>query len=411
MFNIIPSDDRFFIYDNNNNPVFSLFNKKNAEDIVAIINNDINEEISHIWDNVSKARPNEHFLVIDGSSILATAYYGTLPKSILYAKTEADEKAHYSDLLHTSTGVYTNAVYTMLKSIFKIINNQKPTHIVVAFDKSRETTFRRKMYAEYKNNRKPTPEPLKSQMKLMQDILDTIGIKTLISDEYEADDLAGSVIEKFKSSIPMEFMTKDHDYLQLTDENAKAWMVQTSKENAELLWDKYGDENKSYIEANLPDKVINFTRDITLAEVGVYPEQIIDYKAIAGDSSDNIPGVKGVGPKTAIALLKAYQTLDGIYMAIDECKNDINSEKALAAHWKNSLGIKRSPIKMFKEQRNMAYLSRDLATIRTNVDIPYSLDDFKVNIDMQKLKNVLETYEFGSLFDNDIIGWNQLLID
>ncbi len=406
MFSIIPSDNRFFIYDNNNNPVFSLFNKKNAEDIIAIINNDINEEISHIWDKVSS---NEHFLVIDGSSILATAYYGTLPKSILYAKTEADEKAHYSDLLHTSTGIYTNAVYTMLKSIFKIINNQKPTHIVVAFDKSRETTFRRKMYAEYKNNRKPTPEPLKSQMKLMQDILDTIGIKTLISDEFEADDLAGSVIEKFKSSIPMEFMTKDHDYLQLTDKNAKAWMVQTSKENTELLWDKYGDENKSYIEANLPDKVIDFTEDITLAEIGVSPEQIVDYKAIAGDSSDNIPGVKGVGPKTAIALLGKYQTLDRIYAVIDACKSDISAEKKLAAYWKNTLGIKRSPIKMFKEQRDMAYLSRDLATIRTNVDIPYSLDDFKINIDMSKLKDVLETYEFGSLFDNDIIGWNQLL--
>lgn len=367
--------------------------------------------VENFWDEPavnSSKNNNENFLVIDGSSMLATAYYGTLPKSILYAKTEDEEKLHYSEILHTSKGEYTNAVFTMLKIILKIINEQKPSHIVVAFDKSRETTFRRKMYAEYKNNRKPTPEPLKSQMKLMQDILDTIGIKTLISDEYEADDLAGSVVCKFKDEMPMIFMTKDHDYLQLIDNNVTAWMVQTSKENAMLLWAKYGDD-KSYIDLNLPDKVMPFSENVVLGEDGVYPDQIVDLKAIAGDSSDNIPGIKGVGPITTTVLLKGYGTLEGIYAAIDECENDDAKEKELVNSWKKFLGIKRSPLKAFKEQRDMAFLCKDLATIRTDIEIPYALDDFKVNIDLVELKRVLEQYEFGSMFDeNGHIGWNQL---
>lgn len=368
------------------------------------INNDF-------WDkpatNAAAKNNNENFLVIDGSSMLATAYYGTLPKSILYAKTEDEEKLHYSEILHTSKGEYTNAVFTMLKIILKIINEQKPSHVVVAFDKSRDT-FRRKLYADYKANRKEKPAPLKEQFILMQEILNAIGIKTLISDEYEADDLAGSVICKFKNEMSMTFMTKDHDYLQLIDNNVNAWMMQTSKENAMLLWDKYGDD-KSYIDLNLPDKVMLFSENVVLGEDGVYPDQIVDLKAIAGDSSDNIPGIKGVGPVTATVLLKGYGTLEGIYAAIDECENDDAKEKELVNSWKKFLGIKRSPLKAFKEQRDMAFLCKDLATIRTNVEIPYTLDDFKTNIDLMELKKVLEKYEFGSMFDeNGHIGWNQL---
>lgn len=153
------------------------------------------------------------FYAIDCSSLLVSAYYGTLPNSIKYAKTDEEKVSHYGEIMHDSHGTYVNAVYTTLKSILKLINDDKPDYIVAAFDKSRNT-FRREIYPDYKANRSEIQSPLKQQFILMENILEQIGLNVLYSDDYEADDLIGSVVETFKHNKTNDFylLTKDHDY-------------------------------------------------------------------------------------------------------------------------------------------------------------------------------------------------------
>ena len=286
----------------------------------------------------------------------------------------------------------------MLRVIFKIIANQNPSHIVFVFDKTRNT-FRRDLYPDYKANRKETLQPLKEQFIAMQDILSYIGFQVLISDKYEADDLAGSIAKKFESEIPVRLLTKDHDYLQLITDNTYVWMIQSSMENAMNLFDKYGlcpntNENMEL----LPDKVFEFNEFYTKEEFGVNPIQIIDLKAIQGDASDNIPGISGI-KKPAIPLLNEYGTLEGIYQAIESNKNQIDVN-AMNDHWKNDLGITRNPLQRFLAtgSKDIGLLSKELATIVTNILITQTLDDFKTsNLSQEALRNVFESYEFKSL--------------
>ncbi len=337
------------------------------------------------------------FLVIDGSSMLVTEYYANLPNEIKFEKDEEKQKLYYDKILKNSAGEYTNALYGMTKRLLNIIKNQQPEYLAVVFDKSRNT-FRRELCADYKAQRKQTPAPLKEQMIAMQKILNDLGIACFASDVYEADDLAGSIIKKFEGpDCPIRFMTKDHDYLQLISDYTRGWMFQASEDALRSLYDHYlsfwGNDIKNF---NIPDRVFEFTAETVLGEEGVYPLQIIDKKALCGDKSDNIPGVKGVGDTSVIPLLMEYQSVEGIYEALDDCLTEAD-EKELAKFWKESLGIKRSPIKLLKEGRDMAFLSKKLATIKTDCEVPDSLESYKYSIGKELMKNILEHYEFSSL--------------
>ena len=349
------------------------------------------------------------FVVIDGSSMLVTEYYANLPNEIKFENDEEKKKNFYHKILHNSAGEYTNALLGMTRRILNIIEKQKPEYLVVVFDKTRNT-FRREMFTDYKAQRKPTPEPLKSQFISMEKIIESLGIQCLYSDTYEDDDLAGSVIRKFESnSCPMRFITKDHDYLQLISDYTRGWIPQTKDDTLKSLEENYLSEfGISLSECNLPDKVFEFTDIVTFGEEGVLPYQIPDKKAICGDTSDNIPGVKGVGDTAAIPLLQEYKSLEAIYDAIDDCNNDEKAEKALATFWKEQLGIKRSPIKLLKENRETAFLSKQLATIKTDCEIPANLDDYRYDIDKDVLKDILEHYEFKSLMSFAEKDWEEL---
>ena len=139
-------------------------------------------------------------LIIDGSSMLATNYYATIPNEIEFAKTDEEKEKHYDKILHAPDGTYTNAIMGMCRMIANIVEEGDFDNIVTVFDKSRKTTFRRKMYPEYKAQRSETPAPLKQQMILIQQILSDAGFPVLMCDEYEADDLAGSVAQKYKEN-------------------------------------------------------------------------------------------------------------------------------------------------------------------------------------------------------------------
>ena len=338
------------------------------------------------------------FILIDGSSMLVTNYYGNLPKALLFEKDPEKKEKLFSQIMHNDAGQYTNAMYGMMRTILKIIDEQKPTHMMFAFDMTRDT-FRREKYADYKGNRGETPEPLKEQFENMEKLLEDMGFQVMYDMKYEADDIVGSVVSKFEKEIPSYIITKDHDYLQLVSDYTRVWLIQTKQETADELQAKYSAEygwNSKMVK--IPDKAFEVTPPLCLSEYGVKPCQIPDLKGIQGDSSDNIPGVKGVS-SAAMPLLAEYSTVEGIYEAIDSCEGDAKKQKELGAFWKESLGISRSPMKALIEYRDLAFLSKDLAMIRRDYDFQKQLDEFKININVDKAKEQFEKYGFKSLME------------
>lgn len=328
------------------------------------------------------------FVVVDGSSLLSTCYYAVLPREIMFARTDEEKQKHYDKILHAADGTYTNGIFGVLKSVASLLKRQRPDHIAFVFDKTRDT-FRRELYADYKGTRSTTPKPLKEQFILLERILEEAGFRVLYSDCYEADDYAGSLVMKFRDQIPMVVMTKDHDYLQLVDDphNVRAWMVQSKQEKADELYDKYyGAYGFDKKDVNLPEKTFEFTEIHVLAEEGVPPCRIIDLKAIQGDPSDNIPGVKGVA-SAAPLLLNEYGSVEGIYTAIHEADGDKAALKELQDFWKNTLGISRSPYKALTKTGEgdelcgeaAAMLSKQLAAMKLDIPIDDALEHFAVS--------------------------------
>lgn len=334
------------------------------------------------------------FLIIDGSSMLSSSYYGNLPKQILFAKTEEERAKHYDKIMHAPDGTYTNGIFTMLRTVLKILKNQKPDHIAFVFDKTRNT-FRRELYADYKGTRGETPAPLKQQFILAEEMFKEMGFPVFFSDQYEADDFAGSITEKFWQQDAIVLITKDADYLQLVSDkrNVRAWMVQVSQEKADKLFAAYQVDKER---TNLPDKVFEFTEAYIEGEYGLSSgNMVVDWKALAGDSSDNIPGVKGISDKSAVPLLNEYQTVEGLYEALEEEGTSIED------FWKESLGLRKGSYKKLTAPgaKESALLSKQLATIRRDIPIAAELPDFKCTPSREGFLKIVEQFGFQSLKD------------
>ena len=279
---------------------------------------------------------NEYLLLIDGSSLLTTQYYGNLPREILFAKTDEEKKKFYHKIMQTKTGIYTNAIYGFMRTVLKIIKEQKPKYIAVAWDKSRNT-FRREIYSEYKGNRGETPKPLKDQFILCEELLEKMGIRQFMDDRFEADDFCGSLSKKFENTLPVKILTKDNDYLQLVTDKTNLWIMHSTAQKTDDLYKKYGIVH----DASVPERAFNLTKELVKQEFGVEPESINSLKGLQGDSSDNIKGVPGVGPATAVALIAKYGSVEALYDDIRDL--DDKQQKQKAAEWKTELGISRSP--------------------------------------------------------------------
>ena len=173
--------------------------------------------------------------------MLSTSYYGNLPKSILFAKTEEEKEKHFGQILHTSDGKYTNAMFTMLRTLLGIYKKVKPEYVAFVFDKTRDTFRRTELGADfYKANRKETAKPLKEQFIQMEEFLQEIGCAVFMSDDYEADDYAASLVEKFEGpDLQTYVLTKDHDYFQVVSEYTRMWRV-VNKDKLEQLKKDYG---------------------------------------------------------------------------------------------------------------------------------------------------------------------------
>lgn len=349
---------------------------------------------------------NSFLLIIDGSSLLSTQYYGNMPNSIKFESDEEKREKMYSQLLHTSTGKYTNGVLGFFRTLFNILRQQKPSHLVIAWDLGRNT-FRKDISSDYKGTRKETPSPLKEQFETCQELCEKMGIVQLMDDKYEADDFCGSVAKKFENIIPVRILTKDKDYFQLITDNTNIWLIMSNKEKVHELFDKYDMDIRKY---NFPDKVFRINREILFAEYGYYPETAITVKAIAGDASDNIKGVPGIGEEVAKKLANEYKTIDNLYAAIEGL--DKKQEKELKEYWK-TIGITRSPLNALLKEDNCnlvgkkaAKQSEALGTIKTDINLDdyfffgISLDELTVNIDSEQAKDYLAEYEIKSVNTN-----------
>jgi DNA polymerase-1 len=260
----------------------------------------------------------DKLLLIDGNSIMNRAFYG-LP------------------LLSDSKGRYTNAVFGFLNILFKAIDDESPTHLLVAFD-SHAPTFRHKTYEAYKGNRKGMPDELRSQMPLIREVLETMGIATYIEEGIEADDILGSLSLRFEKNGSVTVLSGDRDLLQLASDQTKISIPRTK--GGTTVTEHY--DYKSFIET-----------------YGFTPTQFIDVKGMMGDSSDNIPGIPGVGEKTAHKYIQKYESLEGLYEHVDDLKGK-TKEKVV-------------------DNKELAFISRDLATIKRDCSI--EIEDEQMRLD------------------------------
>lgn len=339
-----------------------------------------------------------YLLIIDGSSLLTTQFFGNLPREIIFAKTTEEKEVYFPKIMQTSEGIYTNAIYGFMRTILKIRKEQKPKYIAVAWDLTRDT-FRREMYPDYKGNRGDTLAPLKQQFELCQEVLKNIGIPQFMDMRFEADDFAGTLTTMFENQVPVRIMTKDHDYLQLVSENTELWMIHSTAKKTEELYEKYGMNQRDY---DVPDRTFPFNPELVLKEFGVKPASVNSLKGLQGDTSDNIKGVPGIGEMTAVALIHEYETVENLYETIKA--TDDKGRKALADYWKTELGIKRSPMAtLLKESdtelvgEKAAILSKTLATIKRDIPLDITLADLEFKIDVEAAKQEFTRLQFKSL--------------
>ena len=259
---------------------------------------------------------NKKLVLIDGHSILNRAFYG-IPD------------------LTNAEGLHTNAVYGFLNILFKILDEEKPDYLTVAFD-VHAPTFRHKMYDAYKGTRKPMAEELRQQVPLMKEMLKAMGVKIIEKEGYEADDIIGTIAKRSeKEGLVVSAVSGDRDLLQLATEHIKIRIPKTKRTGTEI---------EDYNAADVKERY------------QVTPLQFIDVKALMGDTADNIPGVPGIGEKTATNLIVAYGSIEEAYAHVDEIKPNRAKEN-------------------LKEHYDMAQMSKTLATIEINADIDYSLED------------------------------------
>ena len=280
-------------------------------------------------------------VVIDGNSIMNRAFYGLSGRN----------------MLTTKKGIPTNAIYGFLTILFKILNEDNPDYMVVAFD-LKAPTFRHKMYAGYKAQRKGMPDELATQMPIIKNILDAMNISRVEMEGFEADDILGTLAKKAKKAgVDVILFTGDRDSFQLIEDGinvklpvTKGGKTETELYSAEKIQEKYG----------------------------VMPIDLINVKGLMGDNSDNIPGVPGIGEKTALGYISKFKTIENLYDNIDD---DIVKPKAREA---------------LKEFRDLAFLSRTLATIDTDIPLEFTEKYKMKDFNSKELYDIFNELEFSS---------------
>ena len=294
----------------------------------------------------------DKFLVIDGSSLIHRAFFALPP-------------------LMTKQGLHTGAVYGLCNMLLKLLGDLQPAYMAVAFDKSRKT-FRTELYADYKGQRKPTPSELSEQFPLAMKLLGTMGIPTLELDNYEADDIIGTFAVHAPEDVEVIIVTGDRDELQLVDTRTKVY----------------------YTKRGISDIQIFDEAEFAANYEGLVPKQLIELKGLMGDTSDNIPGVPGVGPKTALKLIKEYGDVETVLENIDKV-----SGKALKAK--------------LADNKESALLSKKLATICTEAPVDTDIAKYALAPLREEARTLMQDLEFRNMYDRfaSVLGGAQHSFD
>ena len=282
----------------------------------------------------------DRIMLIDGNSLTYRAYYGSAysPRGIM----------------KTSYGFPVNAVLTLNRMLIKTFEQYKPTHILIAFDKGSKTVRHDKLDS-YKGGRQKTPPELIQQFPVVKEMINKMGIKWYELDQIEADDIIGTLAKKYGVDNEVIVVSSDKDLYQLVSDNVVISVPQNGVN---------------------PNKLISLP--MFYESFGYAPIQVKDFKGLVGDSSDNLPGVKGLGPKTAVKLLEEYGTLEDIYKNIGNINGSIHDKLV--------------------SSKEMAFLCKDIATLIFDVEVPYEKEDLKYNFKItNELIAFFKKYEINSL--------------
>lgn len=321
-------------------------------------------------------------LIIDGSALLTASYYGNLPSQVKACKDLEEEKQYYQFIRQTPDGTYTNALFGFLNRLDDLVDVYQPDHIAITFDESRNSTFRAKMYPQYKGTRRETPEPLKEQKPLMMQILKEIGIPVLSHPLYEGDDIIGSLCKTFASDdMKCVVYANDRDMTQLVGKNTRMWYTCQSVERAKSMYEQFCADNnlpnpKPYEDLPIPAGCFVFNPTTVAWKFGILPSQVPDWKGLGGDNSDNIPGVRGISEETAGKILQHFNSIEDLFTTIEQ-----TSEDEMEAMW-TEYGLKKASLTALKkpEAKESAILSKKLATILVDLPIFLPLEYFNASV-------------------------------
>ena len=289
----------------------------------------------------------DKLILIDGNSILNRAFYGIMG----------------SKMLTTKDGTYTNAVYGFLAILFKALEDIKPKYLGVAFD-MKGPTERHKLYNEYKANRKGMPEELAQQMPIIKQVLNAMNIQIIEKEGFEGDDILGTLAKQGeKEGLDVTILSGDRDNFQLASENITVRIPRTKMGKTEID---------------------NFDKEKVIETYGIMPEQLIEVKGLMGDTSDNIPGVPGIGEKTALKLIAEYKTIENIYAALEKGKSTLKGKQK----------------EVIETNKDLAFLSRTLGRININVPIELSISDLQIKEwNKQEVYNIFKELNFNRYID------------
>ena len=286
-------------------------------------------------------------VLIDGNSIMNRAFYGIMG----------------SKALTTKDGKYTNAIYGFLAILFKLLEEEKPDYIGVTFD-LKAPTARHKMYEGYKANRKGMPTELAEQMPIIKDVLRAMNIDIIEKEGYEGDDVIGTLSRYGEQKgLEVVILSGDRDTFQLATDNVRINIPRTK-----------GGKTETEI----------FNREKVKEVYGIEPKQLIEVKGLQGDTSDNIPGVPGIGEKTALSLVQKYETIDNLYKKLESGEADVKGKQK----------------EKLEQNKDLAYLSRTLGEINTKVPIEDTLEELKLEEwDKPKVLELFKELNFKRYID------------
>ncbi|WP_226526710.1 5'-3' exonuclease [Metabacillus niabensis] len=283
-------------------------------------------------------KKDQHLLIVDGMALLFRSFFST---------------SVYGQFMINSKGIPTNAVTGLLKHLFAVIEYTKPTHIICCWDMGSKT-YRNDLFTDYKANRPEAPIELQPQFNLAKEVVEALNITNIGIEGFEADDCIGTLTKKFETEMKISIVTGDKDILQLLNDQVDVLILQKGIGNYK-----------------------HYTRDLYIEEFAIEPRMLIDVKALMGDSSDNYPGVKGIGEKTAFKLISQYKSIDELLLCLSE--------------------LSKSQKMKIENDLEMLHLSRKLAEINCTAPLECILDDSLLLIDEEKALSIIKEHELRGI--------------